>query len=329
MNRACTIGIDLGGTNIKAGLIDPQGLVEHKLSRVSDPQRGPEHVLADLAAMCDDLMRATRRERVDVCGVGIGTPGPLDFARGVILKAANLPGWVNVPVRDRLSALLRLPVMLENDANAAAFGEYWAGAGRDRGDMVMLTLGTGVGGGVIVDGRLLHGHFGNAAELGHMIVEPDGLPCPCGQRGCLEQYSSASGVARRVITAIESGRVSSLQAGLAAGYVPSSRDVSDAALAGDDVCGEIWREACRYLAVACVNIQHAFNPATIVLGGGLAEAGERLLAPIAEEFAHQTWSLAGDQPAIVAASLGYDAGIIGAGGLARNAPSIARTEPRP
>ena len=312
MSQSYAIGIDLGGTNIKAALVADDGAIAVKSKRVCDPARGPEPVVNEMAQMCAELTAEAGISRERIVGVGLGTPGPLDFDRGMILKAANLPGWIEVPIRDWLQSSVGFPVVLENDANAAAFGEFWAGSGRGGGDMVMLTLGTGVGSGVIVNDRLLRGHFGNAAELGHMIVVPAGLLCGCGQRGCLEQYASASAVARRVHSAIQAGA----PATLAAGSMPNARDIEQAARAGDELCRRIWQEACLYLAVACVNIQHAFNPATIILGGGLAEAGDFLLDPVRDEFKKQTWSLCNDQPSIIAAALGYDAGVIGAAGLA-------------
>jgi glucokinase len=201
-------------------------------------------------------------------------------------------------------------VTLENDANAAAYGEYWAGAGKDGGDLVMLTLGTGLGGGAIIDGRILHGHFDNAAEIGHMIVVAGGLECPCGQRGCVEQYASASAVARRVNAALDLGELSTLSPPF------TSEKVVEHAQEGDSLCLRIWDDACFYLSLACVNIQHLYNPARIVIGGGMADAGSFLLDRLHERVREQTWDLCDDSPEIMPATLGYDAGVIGAAGLA-------------
>jgi glucokinase len=316
MTPGHAIGIDLGGTNIKAALVDASGAITYKAATICQPERGAETVISEMAQICQDLLGKGSLSAEDVVGIGLGTPGPLDLTKGEIVRAANLPGWTAVPIRDRLQELTGMPVVLENDANAAAFGEFWAGAGGGCGDMVMLTLGTGVGSGVIVDGRLLHGHFQNAGELGHMIIVPEGLSCPCGQRGCLEQYSSAGAVARRAIAALQAGETGKLRAILGQAGTVSSRDVVEAALEGDPLCRRLWRETCLYLAIACVNIQHAFNPATVVLGGGLAEAAEFLLIPVREEFRQNRWRLMVDVPEIVLASLAYDAGVIGAAGLA-------------
>ncbi|MEK7786066.1 MAG: ROK family protein, partial [Chloroflexota bacterium] len=244
-----------------------------------------------------------------IVGIGLATPGPLDLDEGRIIRTANLPGWKDVPIRDTLRQKTGLPVTLENDGNAAAYGEYRCGAGRDGGDLVMLTLGTGVGAGVILNGRILHGHFDNAAELGHMIVVVDGLPCPCGQRGCLEQYASAHAIVHRVLLADPNHKKD-------AAVAIRAEDVAQAAANGDPLCERVWDETCLYLAIACVNIQHAFNPSKIVLGGGLSNAGALLLDRVNAHFRKHSWSLHADAPEIALAQLGPDAGVIGAAMLA-------------
>lgn len=318
MSRRVAIGIDFGGTNVKAALVDADGRVLAKSSSPTDTTAAPEVVITQMADLAESLAAGEGVSRDDIVGAGLGSPGPLDFHRGMVLHSVNLPTWENVPVRDLLSARLRLPVALDNDANAAAFGEYWAGAGKGGGDFVMLTLGTGLGAGVVLGGKLLHGHHDNAAELGHMIVVPDGLPCGCGQRGCVEQYAAAAAVAGRVQTAIESGEDSSLASRLRDGGAIDAKLVVEAMGQGDALCMRIWDEACKYLAIACVNIQHAFNPESIVLGGGMAEAGDVLLDPVRRHFAQRTWRLETDRPQIRLATLGYDAGVIGAAGLGWN-----------
>ena len=334
MTTPATIGIDLGGTNIKTALIDANGSPLSRRVSQYDPAIGPDATVELIAAAVDE-MRSELRDAVRLVGAGVGCPGPIDRAAGRVINAANLPGWHDVPIRDLLSRRLELPVVFDNDGNAAAFGEYWAGAGRGVQDVVMLTLGTGVGAGVILAGQLLHGHFDNAAELGHTIVVADGLACACGQKGCLEQYASAAGVARRVASAIRSGSASTLahlvEGGDAVDAAPTidaatvvdAAAVADAVRAGDELCSRIWDEACMYLAIACVNIQHALNPARVILGGGMAQSGALLLDPVRAHLAKQTWKLHNDQPEIVLAELGYDAGMIGAAGLAWRARGAA------
>lgn len=308
--QSYTIGLDLGGTNIKGGVVGPDGGLVHTASIDTQAERGADHVIARMADFVDELIGAAGIKRADVAAVGLGTPGPICHAKGLIYGAPNLPGWVNIPVRDRLAALVRLPVVVENDANAAAFGEFAGGAGRGVQDMVLFTLGTGVGGGIVLGGRLLRGHFDNAAELGHIIVERDGRPCPCGQRGCVERYASANAVAERYVEAL-----SDLAA--AATPNPNSAEIARMAAAGDSLASRIWHEACMYLAMACVDLQHVLNPELIVLGGGMADAGEQLLHAVREQLAARTWKVAPDRPRVSLAELGNHAGIVGAAALAR------------
>lgn len=323
MSSAVAIGIDLGGTNLKGAIVDRKGRVIAKHTRPL-PDSGPEDTINEIVMLVDQFLSAASVGRPDLAGVGIGAPGPMSYRTGTITHAANLPGWVDVPLRDLLQERLRVPIMVDNDGNAAAFGEFWAGAGRNREDLVMLTLGTGVGAGVILNGRILRGHHENAGELGHAIVVANGLPCPCGQRGCLEQYTSASAVARRVVTAIEEGEPSALSEAVGEGKAIDSKRVADCARAGDQVCLRIWDEACLYLAIACINIQHAYNPMRIVLGGGMAEAGEFLLDRVTAHVTKQCWSLHNDIPEITFAQLGYDAGAIGAAGLVWQQPATGK-----
>ncbi|MCG3129418.1 MAG: Glucokinase [Phycisphaerae bacterium] len=309
------LGVDVGGSSIKAGLVDRDGKVV--ASAVMSTPVGPDAAVETIAQMFDALLREGRVARSGVVGVGVGTPGPLSPSKGVIYRCANLEGWIDVSIRDLVSRRLDLPVVFDNDGNLAAFGEYWAGAGGRGGDMIALTLGTGVGCGIIIEGRILHGHFENAAEVGHIIVERDGRPCPCGQRGCLEQYASAAGLTKRVKEALAAGAASRLgdDHGRHLDEI-TSRSIAEAAREGDALCARLWRDACAYLAIACINLQHVINPATIVLGGGLAEAGDFLLDGVRGAFLHHRWRLADDFPVIRRAVLGYDAGMIGAAGWA-------------
>ncbi|MCH8967040.1 MAG: ROK family protein, partial [Planctomycetes bacterium] len=221
MKPTVAIGIDLGGTNLRVAVVDKSGQILARQIEPTHAAQGPDVVMDRMVRLGDSMLGTLSLTRSDLVGVGVGCPGPLRIRDGCIIRTANLPGWNDVPLRDRLHAQFDLPVTLDNDANAAAYGEFWVGAGHGSEDLVMLTLGTGVGAGVVLGGCLLHGHFDNAAELGHMIVVPDGLPCRCGQRGCLEQYSSASAVAQRVITAIQAGEPCELAERVQAGNEPN------------------------------------------------------------------------------------------------------------
>ena len=309
------VGFDVGGTNIKVALVKRDGQIVFKTSRRTGAFRGVEPVLADMADLASTVIAEAGVDKSSVAGVGIGAPGPLSPSRGLILQAANLPGFKDVPIRDELSRRTGLPAVFTNDGNAAAYGEFWVGAGRDVDDMVMLTLGTGVGAGVILQGKLLIGHCENAAELGHTVVEAGGHVCSCGQRGCLEQYASATNVARRAVEAIKAGAKSSLADAPDGLESITSRMLVEAAREGDALAAQVWDDACRYLAIACVNIEHAFNPEMIVLGGGMSGAGSLLLDNVERHRDALRWSLLNDTAKIVLAELGNDAGVIGSAGL--------------
>ncbi|MFQ5807502.1 MAG: ROK family protein [Phycisphaerae bacterium] len=312
-----TIGIDLGGTNIKAGVADAAGRLVHRTSIETQADGGFEHVFGRLVRLVDDLIAAADLAKQDIAAIGYGTPGPMSHKEGIVYASPNLPGWKNIPLRARFSESTGLPVTLDNDANVAAYGEFVAGAGTGTRDMVMLTLGTGIGGGIVLNGELQRGAFDNAAEIGHTIVVAEGRPCLCGQRGCLERYASANAVAERFVEALQAGGDSPLKARVEAGDTLTSADIGKAARGGDALAARIWDETCLYLAIACVNIQHVLNPEVVVLGGGLIGAGEQLLAPVREHFQRQAWQIAQDHPRIEFATLGDDAGIIGAAALAQ------------
>jgi glucokinase len=209
--------------------------------------------------------------------------------------------------RRTAAAACGLPVVLENDANAAVLGECWLGAGRECEDVVMLTLGTGIGGGIVLGGRLWRGRYDNAGELGHMIIVAEGEPCACGQRGCLEAYASAKSTAARAERRLRAGERSTLTASAI-----TAVDVVEHARAGDGLARQVWDETCRGLAVACVNLQHALNPQRIILAGGMSAAGRELIDPVRRHFERLTWPDIGDRPEIVPSELGNDAGVLGA-----------------
>ena len=211
---------------------------------------------------------------------------------------------------------LGLPALLENDANAAGLGEYICGAGKGGGDMVLLTLGTGVGGGIIVDGKVLHGLHEMGAELGHMIVQPEGELCNCGQRGCIERYCSATFLAQYAARLIKEGRPSLLETALKAKGEIDARDIVHASKAGDALATEVWDRATFFLALGCVNICRIFDPGRIVLAGGMTKAGEDLMAPVRRHFERLHWKLTKPMTEIALSTLGNDAGVFGAAGVA-------------
>jgi glucokinase len=274
-------------------------------------------VVAALIAAARAAMNAAGVSAADVVGVGIGSPGPISISKGLIIALPNIPGMKNVPLRNLVSEALHLPAVLENDANAAALGEYLCGAGGRKGDMVLLTLGTGVGSGIIVEGKVLHGSHEIGAELGHMVVHPGGEQCNCGQQGCLERYSSATYLAEYAVRLLEtSSRPSSLRDLKAKKRPVDSKAILEAAQAGDALAREVWERAIYYLAVGCVSICRIFDPERILLGGGMVRAGDALLEPVRQQFRKLHWHLTPILTEIHLASLGSDAGVIGAAGAA-------------
>lgn len=307
-----SIGIDVGGTFIKAGLVSPDGAVVAKDESASEADRGPDHMIVRMAAAANRL-RTIAPKGATIVGVGLGMPGTLSHRDGIVFMPPNLPGWKNVPVAALLRERTGLSVSLENDANCAAVAEFTCGAGRGRQHLVLLTLGTGVGGGIVLNGKLWRGADECAAEVGHTLVQMNGRRCGCGQLGCLEAYASASSTAMRAEEAIKAGRPSSLLAELRAKGRLSSLDVVNAAGAGDALANEIWTETCRYLAIACLNLHHTVNPELIVLAGGMCAAGERLLSPVMNAVHEFGSRMINKSPTICLAELGNDAGFVGAG----------------
>jgi len=298
------VGIDLGGTNLKLGLVSAEGELLRRLSVPTEAAEGPAHVLARMAEAVRQLAGQAGVALEDVAAVGVGVPGPLDSEAGVVHFTPNLAGWTNVPVRDTLQDALGRTVVVENDANAAAYGEFRVGAGRQVQSMFVLTLGTGVGGGIIQDGRLLRGASDTGAELGHVIVQYGGRLCGCGNRGCLEAYASATAVVdrfRRDATVSELARRDRLEA----------KDVFDAAADGDKAAARIVSETAEYLAVGITSVLHALNPEMVVLTGGMMGAGEAFLDEIRRHVRALAFPSAWEACEVRASTLGGDAGILG------------------
>jgi len=302
------VGVDLGGTNLKVGLVSAQGKMFDRQSCATEADRGPQHVLSRIAEAVRRLCETAGLNLAEVAAVGVGAPGPLDTKAGVVLLAPNLPGWRNVAARDRLAKDLDRPVILENDANAAAYGEFQCGAGRDVATMVLLTLGTGIGGGIILDGRLFRGVTDTAAELGHIVIQHGGRRCGCGNRGCLEAYASATAVVARARESIEAGEPSSLSdtPGMTA------KDVFGAAEAGDDLATRIVEETADYLASGITSILHVLNPEKVVLTGGMMGAGDAFLERVRRSVRRSAFERASAACEIRWSALGGDAGVLGA-----------------
>lgn len=306
------IGIDIGGTAIKGGAVTSSGRVLAQRETPTDNGHGLEPVVAQIAMMVTSLVDSLSADSLTAAGLGVGVPGLVDYRDGRVIDCANLPGWENVQVAKILDNRTGLGVAMENDANNAALAEARIGAGRGSESMVLLTLGTGVGSGIILGGSLWHGAGATAGEIGHTIVQPGGRRCTCGQQGCLEVYASASATARRVVEAIQTGAKSILGERVHRSEPLNSADVVEAAKAGDAVGRQAWDESCKYLAIAAINLQHTLNPDCIVLGGGMSAAGDFLLANVNRQCSEMMSSRLGSLPDIRLAGLGNDAGFIGA-----------------
>jgi glucokinase len=311
-SKTAAIGIDLGGTKLLGAVVNESGKILTERTRPTDAPRGTDAVIDAIADITRELAADAARAGVALKGVGVGAPGPLDPATGVVYAMPNLgDGWNRFPLRSRLEAALETRVHVENDANAALQGEAWVGAAAGASDAALLTLGTGVGGGIIAAGNLVRGSRGVGAELGHIVVaEPSDVACGCGGRGCLEQFASGTAVGRLAAEAIARGRGGALAA---LEREPTARDVISSARDGDEVAREVLERSGRALGVGLVTIVHALNPQVIVLGGGLGTAGFDLLAPIAErELRSRTFKASLEGLKIARAALGPEAGAVGA-----------------
>ena len=318
------VGIDLGGTNGKVGCFDSALKLIDKASAATEADMGPEAVVERIGRTTENLLAINNLPADSLAAAGIGAPGPARLDEGIIIASPNMPLFKNVPLRKMLSRRLHAPVVLENDANAACWGEFVLGAGKDINNMVFFTLGTGIGGGIITDDKLVHGSADNAAELGHIIIYPDGRKCACGQRGCVEAYASADSTARRAVEALEAGAESSLKRVLDEKGRITSKDVYEHLAAGDELARQITDGTAKALALLCINMLHSTEPGRIVFAGGMIAAGDVLLNRIKDFFDEQIWSLKKETVEIAFATLGEDAGIIGAAALAKKAKDERR-----
>lgn len=310
------LGVDLGGTNIKAALVSEAGEIAAETSRPTGLPRPAAEVCNEIAAALAEVLAKSGHAKAEVAGIGVGCPGTVEDETGTVLYSNNL-NWENFAMADFLSRAAGLPVTLGNDANVAALGEALAGCARGAQSAVILTLGTGVGGGVVLDGKLLTGYTGAASEAGHMVVADGGELCTCGRRGCLEAYASATALIRMTKAAMAAHPESALHAAAAGGV--SGRTAFDAAAAGDAAARAVVAEYTHWLAVGTANLINIFFPQVVGLSGGVANQGEVLLVPLREQVAKMTFgsAFAKKHTEIVCCTLGYRAGVIGAAMLAK------------
>lgn len=312
------VGVDIGGTNIVAGALPDDG--SRELGVHSEPTAasdGADAVVARICSMIDKTIELTMAEtgatRSDFRGVGVGAPGPLDRDRGLVITTPNL-GWTNFPLRDVVSERVKLQVTLDNDANCATLGEWWLGSAKGGRNVVGMTIGTGIGGGLILDGKLYHGSSDVAGEIGHTTIDVTGRLCKCGNYGCLEAYASGPSIAARAREAIQQGEETSLLPSMVNGDLSklTAAIVYDAAHKGDETAIEVVRETARFLGAGIANLLNVFNPDVVVIAGGVTQAGETLFEPLRREARKRAFKPAVEGCRIVAGSLQGTAGVVGA-----------------
>jgi glucokinase len=307
-----TVGVDLGATKIFTLVTLPDGREAASDRRPTLAHQGPQAVIGRIADSVRAALAAAGATEADLAAVAVVSPGPVDQVRGLVRNPPNLPGWESVPVVQILKDALGVRVILENDADAAALGEHAFGAGRDFRNMIFITVSSGIGGGIIVDGRIYRGATGAAGEVGHMVLDEAGPACGCGQRGCLEALASGTAIAARAAALAAEG-ASPLLARLARESAPLTAEaVQRAALEGDAVAQRVIGEAGHYLGLGLVNLVHVLNPNGIVIGGGVSHMGDLILEPAREVVRQRCFPLSQEGLRIVAGVLGDRAGALGA-----------------
>lgn len=313
-------GIDIGGTKIAIALSSLEGeiIAEHQF-----PNRSEAGPYAALERVSRSLTEMERETGAKILSIGVGSPAPLDVENGLVMSPSNLRGWVRFPVTKLLGESFGVPVMLDNDANAAALGEYIYGAGRGCKNIFYITVSTGIGGGIIVGGELMHGVSTGAGEIGHTIVQPDGVRCNCGSTGCLETICSGTHIVRRVTERLTRGDSSIINKLVSGGEEISAKMVIGAVQSGDRLAIEIWNETCRYLALGIANAITLLAPEIVIVGGGIASAGELLFEPLRKMVPQFVSMIPAEKIKIAPAALGTQSGLYGALVLAQKAHNLS------
>jgi glucokinase len=313
-SKGPVVAVDLGGTKYIAAVIGPRGKM---LSRVYCPtlsHEGHARIIDRLAASIKEAVKEAGFKLRDMAGMGVAAAGIIDINRGLITEAPNLPKWRNIPLRDLLREEFKMPVFVLNDASAAALGEHCLGAGRGLDNLIYMTVSTGIGGGMIINGELYNGTDGSAAEVGHMIIQVDGPLCHCGHYGCLEAMASGTAIARMAEERLRSGWTSILSKSR---RKITAEDVAAAAKKGDVLACQVIDDAAGYLGIGMAGLVNLFNPQMIVVGGGVSALGERLLRPARKSMKQHAFKLPAGTVRVVRSALGADSGLMGAAIYAR------------
>ncbi len=300
------LAADVGGTNTRMAIVSENGDIHTLLKKSTHCKEGRDEMIRFIVSFAGEVIEKSKLPEEEICGMGIGFPGPLNSETGTIFNPPNLNGWDNVPLRAILEKELKVPVAIENDANAAALGEWWKGAGSGTGSLFCITLGTGVGGGIILDGKVWHGASSIAGEIGHTTVISDGLKCTCGNVGCLEAYACSGGILKRVNDALLKERDNGLQP------LTNLKQVDQLVMQGNELVINVIKKTGVILGIAIANIANLLNPEMIVLFGGVTNLGECLIEPLKEEVKRRAFKKATESLKIELSQLGDNSGILGA-----------------
>jgi glucokinase len=317
------VGVDIGGTNIVVGTVAEDGSAVHGVRSVpTQAEEGPQAVLGRIARQVQSSIAEAERvagvTREKIVGVGIGSPGPLDREKGLVLLTPNL-GWTNLPLRDLVSEAVGLPATLDNDANCAIYGEWWVGAARGARYVVGLTIGTGIGGGIVIDGQIYHGASDVAGEIGHTTIDSTGRLCKCGNYGCLEAYASGPAIAARAAEGVAGGVETRLPEYVGGDLSKiTAQTVYQAAHANDEYALEVVRDTAKFLGAGVGNLVNIFNPDVVVIAGGVTMAGDSLFAPLRAEVKRRAFKPAVERCRIVPGELPGTAGVVGAAATFKN-----------
>ncbi|MBI1871496.1 MAG: ROK family protein [Chlamydiae bacterium] len=304
------LGIDMGGTNLRFGLVDEEGKLKWSSRFPTEAGSPKEEIFGVMKKGIDQGLQEAKVKSYRVKAIGVGVPGCVDFKTGLIYTLVNIPGWENTPLASKIKEVFNLPVFVDNDVNVMALGELFFGAARGARNVICITLGTGVGGGVIVEGNLYRGSSMTAGEVGHIVLEKDGAQCNCGNRGCLERYIGNRYLVERALALYAEN------AGVKIPEPLSPESLTQAARNGDQVAKAVWKEMANYLGIVLGGLVNFFNPDRIVIGGGVAEAGEFLFGPLEKGLKERSMKIPGNLVQLKKAELGVNAGLIGAATLA-------------
>lgn len=310
------LGIDLGGTKILSSVMDGEGKLLSRNQHMTPSAQGQAAVIQAMIESAQGALAEANVTPTELAAIGIGAPGLSNPKTGVIYTSPNLPGWQDVPLKDIFAAELRRPTYIINDANAAAVGELCYGAGRGARDFVYITVSTGIGGGIIIDGKIYAGSTGTAGELGHMVIDADGPLCNCGNKGCWEMLASGTALANEAKRQIREGASTSLSQLAGGADAINAQAIHKAALAGDELAKKLIARNAYYLGVGLANLINIFNPEVIVIGGGLSNIGDMLLLPAYEEAGRRAFKRPFQDTRFARAELGGDSGVIGAAAYA-------------